>query len=183
MEGLSIVRQHLLTAGRKEDPRHAGRKEIQEEWERVSGVRYHTPKKQLIYWMTLQTHLKVVFSFKMKLPELWKFQDLLERPTKIKDACLSVVGGIWSLFSSLHVRTHRDSCRRGWQGSPPTNRGLAGTAHCVWDPSCRCWWLPSWGRRGLLQPAYGPLLASQQFGKRIRPSYTSRGMMEITYFV
>lgn len=78
--------------------------------------------------MILQTHLKVVFSLKMKLPELWKYKDLLERPTKIKDACLSIIGEIGSLFSSLHVRAHGVSCLRGWQGSPPTDHGLPGPA-------------------------------------------------------
>lgn len=80
MDGLSIVRQHgqhLLTAGRKE---------IQEEQE-VDRIRYHNPETQLIYWMVLQNREKLVFSFKMTLPKLQKYKDLLEYPTKIKDAC------------------------------------------------------------------------------------------------
>lgn len=53
---LSLVRQHgqaPLIAGRKEDPRAAGRKEIQEDGDRVTGIWYDTPKKPLIYWIIL----------------------------------------------------------------------------------------------------------------------------------
>lgn len=152
--------QHPLTTGRKEDPRDAGRKEIQEEWERVSGIRYHTPKTQLIYWMILQTHLKLAFSFKMKLAEWWKYKDLLEHPAKTKDARLSIVGGVWSLFSSLRVRTHGASCPEA--GKAPHPRIVASLAPQTGSgiPSAGAGGRRAERARGLHRPAYGPPVRS-----------------------
>lgn len=174
MDGLSIVRQHLLTAGRKEDPRHAGRKEIPEEWERARGVRYYTPKTLLIYWMISQTYLKVVLARKRKLPELWKYKDLPERPLQSK----------MPVLLSEEEFDYFQVCTLGPTGPPAPKAGkaplLQSTASLALQtrsgiPSadgggCRA----EWGR-GLHRPAYGPLLACRHFGKGIRPSHTSEG--------